>query len=235
MKVVDLTDDLSWGPISRTEFFFREAWLNSNLPLDGGGWDWIGTGAQDFQQKLDSSKEHLVWVAPQNARELSGLHWYLDRFGGQNATFVVVDHGFPGTWAGQPPKGVGELGIEQFQFLLANAEREAWDEGRFPQARWAQLCDDSTNLRIVRKGMATSVDEDHFDQAVLAQCGDKWRKLFHVLVDVMISLWEDRHYVGDSVIMWRLRELASRGEVVASREIRVDDHNPDDPILIRLG
>lgn len=234
-KVVDITDDLSWGPISHTDFFAeRFGSITTCLLIDSGGWDWIGTGAQEFQRKLENSKEHLVWVAPQNAKELCGLHWYLDRFGGENSAFIVVDHGIPGTWAGQPPHGIGELGIEQFQFLLGNAERAVWDKHRFPKERWAQLCDDATNLRIVNGGMATSVPNDYFDHIILAQCTGKWRKLGRVVVDVMIFLWQENHYIGDDCISWRLRELASLGKIVASQEIRQHAYNPKDPILIRL-
>lgn len=240
-KVIDITDDLSWGPISRGDFSAREAWLNLNLPFgsnspfDGSGWDWIAGGAQDFQNNLECSDEHLVWVAPQNASELCGLHWYLDRFAGHEASFIVVDHGFPGTWRGQAPKGIGELGPDQFQFLLENADPKAWDELRFPQARWKQLCDDSTNLRIVQQSIATSVSEDHFDDVILRQCSDKWQRLYRVVGDGMIALWETHHCIGDSFIVWRLRELESHGKIVANRSITVRGVNPDDPVLVRLN
>jgi Protein of unknown function/Domain of unknown function (DUF1835) len=240
-KVVDLTDDLSWGPITRGDFVAREAWLNLNLPcdtqppLDHNYWDWIETGAQSFQKKLKSSDEHLVWVAPQNAQELCGLLWYLDRWSGHNATFILVEHGLPGAWQGEVPKGIGELGPEQFQFLLGNADRNSWDIQRFPQARWAQLCDEASNLRIVNQGMATSVREDYFDDIFLGQCSDKWQKLYRVVAGGMIALWEAQHHVGDSFILWRLRELESQGKVIASRSIKMDYSGVDDPILVRLN
>jgi hypothetical protein len=240
-KVLDITDDLSWGPIVRGDFVEREAWLNLNLPwepnspVDGVCWDWIATGAQDFQKKLESSDEHLVWVAPQNAGELCGLHWYLDRFAGHKASFIVVDHGFPGTWQGQAPRGIGELGPEQFEFLLENADRKAWDVQRFPRCRWAQLCNGATNLRIVNKGVAASVPDDFFDDAILAQFSTEWRRLHRVIADAMIAMWESHHSIDDSFIMWRLRELGSSGRVVANRAITVNCFKPDDPVLVRLS
>lgn len=240
-KVVDLTDDLSWGLIVRGDFAEREAWLNLNLPwepnspFDVGGWDWIATGAQDFQKKLERSEEHLVWVAPQNAGELCGLHWYLDRFGGGKASFIVVDHGFPGTWQGQAPKGIGELGPEEFQFLLESADREGWDEQRFPRVRWTQLCDEATNLRIVHEGAATTVADNYFDDIILRQCSEKWQKLHRIVGNGMIAMWEAHHFIGDSFVMWRLRELKSRGKIIANRPITVDYFKPEDPLLVRLS
>lgn len=240
-KVVDITDNLSWGPIGRGDFVEREEWFDLNLPWDpnspfgGGSWDWIASGAQDFQNKLERSREHLLWVAPQNAGELCGLHWYLDRFGGSRASFIVVEHGLPGTWQGQAPKGIGELGPEQFQFLLENADREAWDEQRFPRVRWSQLCDNATNLRVVDQGTAKTVADDYFDDIILRRCSEKWIKLHLVVVDVMIALWGDHHYVGDSFIKWRLRELKFCGKVVTNRPITEDYSNLEDPVLVRLG
>ena len=240
-KVVDLNDELSWGPIHRKDFRERETWLKLNLPwdpnseIDVGGWDWIASGAEDFQSKVASSEEHLVWVAPQNADELCGLHWYLDRFGGRRASFIIADHGLPGTWRGDSPKGISELGPEQFQFLLKNAVRHPWDEHRFPQSRWSQLCDDSTNLRLVRNGEITSATDDFFDSTLLAQCSKNWRKLHRVVADTMIALWELEHYNASDLIMWRLRVLASQRVIVTSREITAHYHSLDDPNLIRLA
>ncbi len=239
-KVVDLSDDLSWGLIRGGDFVERENWLNLNLPwdtnppFDGDGWDWISAGAKDFQKKLDSSDEHLVWVAPQDARELCGLHWYLDSFGGDGASFIIVDHGFPGTYQRQAPHGIGELGPEQFHFLLQHAEREMWDEQRFPRRRWAQLRDEATNLRIVDQGVATSVPDDYFDEVLLAQCSTEWRKLHRVMVDAMIAQWDMHHYVGDVVWLWRLRELVSQRKLIANREIVYGAEASNDPIFVRL-
>ncbi len=240
-KVVDLADDLSWGPLAGGNPVERESWLNlvlpweTNLPFAGRGWDGIDTAASELETKLESSDEHLVWVAPQNARELCGLHWYLDRFGGDKASFIVVEHGFPGTWQGQAPRGIGELGTEQFRFLLENADREAWDEQRFPRCRWAQLCNEATNLRIANKGSAKSVPDDFFDDALLAHCSTDWRRLHRVVGDAMVAQWHASHNVGDTIWLWRLRELASQGKIIASREIVYGAQLSSGPIFVRLG
>jgi Protein of unknown function/Domain of unknown function (DUF1835) len=240
-KVVDLTDHLSWGPIGGGNFVERENWLNANLPWDtnsqsaGEGWDWIATGAKDFLRKLESTDEHLVWVAPQNADELCGLHWYLDRFGGGKASFIVVDHALPGTWQGQAPKGIGELGPEQFKFLLENADRESWDEKRFPRYHWAHLCTEAANVRIVNGNLAKNVPDEYFDEVILVHCSTKWKKLHRVVADTMISQWDMHHYGGYDCLLWRLRELAKQRKIITNREILFGAEAANDPVLIRLG
>ena len=240
-KVVDLSDDLSWGPIGGRNFVEREDWLNANLPWDTGsqfaeeGWHWIATGAEEFLRKLESADEHLVWVAPQNADELCGLYWYLDRFGGGKASFIVADHGLPGTWLGHAPKGIGELAPEQFKFLLENADREAWDEKRFPRDHWAQLCNQAAKLRIVSGSLVKSVPDDYFDKVLLDHCSTKWRKLHRVVVDAMIAQWDMHHYGGCDCLLWRLRELSKQRKIILNREILMDPGLSSDPVLVRLG
>lgn len=239
-RVVDLSDQLSLGPISGANFVEREAWLNANLPWDeqlphNTCWNWIASGAQEFLEKLERSDEHLVWLAPQNADELCGLHWYLDKIGSVKARFVLVDHAIESFGNGQPPNGIGELGPAQFHSIMENANYELWDEQRFPASRWAQLCQASTNLRIVDQGKATSVADNYFDHVLLEQCSREWRKANRVVADAMIAQWDARHYMGDLVWLWRLRELASHGKLLANREIVHGAFASHDPVLVRLA
>jgi len=240
-RVVDITDNLSWGPIGRGDFCERETWLDLNLPMDanfpagGSNWDWIASGAKDFLNKLERSDEHLIWLAPRNADDLCGLHWYLDRFGGERASFVLVDHGLPGTSEGQAPRSIGELGPEQFRYLLDNASRTSWDEERFPRDRWVHLCNDATNLRIVHQGTAVSVMDDHFDEIILQQCSENWRRLYRVVGEGMIAIWETAHRTGDCFVMWRLRELHKQGKITSNRPITLYADRTEDPVLVHLA
>ncbi|MBX7536148.1 DUF1835 domain-containing protein [Qipengyuania sp. GH1] len=232
-KVVALPDNLDWGPIVREDFAAREAWFNENLPWERGGWDWIAAGIATFQRELEKSDRHLVWVAPQNAAELCGLQFYLDRFGGERAEFVLVDHGFPGTWEEKPPKALSELDVTAFEFLLANAGREPWDPVRFPRNRWRELCDASKNLRIVGDGGAKSVEAEFFDAKLLAQCAAEWKKSERILADAMIAIWQQEHFVEVDLPFWRLRELALQGKVEVSRKMCFDTRYGPDPLLVR--
>ncbi|MCX7285415.1 MAG: DUF3658 domain-containing protein [Novosphingobium sp.] len=233
VKVVDITDNLAWGPIARSDFGNRESWLDQNLPLDGK-WDWIASGAKAFLTKLERSNEHVVWLAPHNATDLCGLHWYLDQFGGDRASFILVEHGFPGTWEDQAPQSIGVLGPQQFQYLLEKAPRTAWDEVRFPQERWLQLCDEDTNLRIIQQGIAVSVKDDHFDHLILQQCYANWQKLYKVIGEGMIAIWESQHSTESCFVTWRLRDLQKQGKIISNRPIVLHSDRPSDPILIRL-
>ena len=234
-KVVDLSDNLDWGPIIGEDFEARENWFNDKLPWKDGSWDRIANGAATFLRKLEDSDQHIVWVAPQNSAELCGLHLYLDHFGGERAEFILVNHGFPETWEEKPPKGLGELDVPQFKYLLAHENRQTWDAKRFPRDCWAKLCDSGTNLRIVQNGTATSVADDFFDVILLSQCDQQWRKFHRVMADAMISLWKQKHYVDDAFLTWRFLEMASQQKVEISREIYIDERfGAEAPLVRRL-
>lgn len=238
--MVDITDDLSWGPITTEDFGERQTWLNQNLPFHASptsvdeSWDWIASGAKEFLTKLEQSDEHLVWVAPQNTEELCGLHWYLHHFGVERASFIMVEHCFPGTWQGQAPRGIGELGVEQYQYLLKNANSGSLDTKRFARSRWVELCNDRTNLRLLENGTLFSAQDDFFDEIILEKCSTQWRKAHRVSADATIALWNAGHFIADSFTTWRLRELALAEKITCTGPIAFCP-NLDEPVLVRLA
>lgn len=108
-RVVDLSDDLDWGPVAFDDFEAREAWFNRNIPWKDGSWDWIADAPHNFQYKVERDPERLIWIAPRSASEQCGLHWYLDHFGGHDGSMIVADYPLPGAWRGKPPFTLGEL------------------------------------------------------------------------------------------------------------------------------
>ncbi|MBK7162703.1 MAG: hypothetical protein IPH79_09495 [Sphingomonadales bacterium] len=104
------------GPCN--SFDDRQAWLDSNIPLQEMGWDWIANGAREFEAKVRSDPDRLIWIAPQSASELSALYWYLDLIGGDGARMIVVDYPLQDAWCGMPrrPAGIApDLLIERTQ------------------------------------------------------------------------------------------------------------------------
>jgi hypothetical protein len=234
-RVVDLTDNLDWGPIVTNSFDERRTWLDKNIPLQGMAWDWIGDSAREFEVKIRSDPDRLIWIAPQSASELCGLHWYLDLIGGDGATMIVVDYPLQDAWRGSPPRGLGELNADRFLGLLNDAERQPWNPVRFPEGRWKELRAEASLLRIVNGGPIKSVREDYFDEQLLAKCSNKWQKCYRVIGDTMVSLWEQNHHHDDLFLCWRLRVLAEQKQIVSNREIVGHAFSRSDPLLIRLG
>ena len=230
-RVVDLTEWLDWGPIALNDFEEREAWLDHHIPWGDGRWDWIASGPQKFQSKIEKDPDRLIWIAPRSASEQCGLYWYLDRFGGDGASMIVADYPLPGAWRGQSPFALGELRDEEIGALLDQANRELWNPSRFPQSRWRNLCEEASLLRIVEQGTIKSAPAELFDSHLLARCPQTWQKLYRVVGETMVSLWDEGHRVDSTFLTWRLRVLAGQGKIVTTGEI-IAFPQPDE-ILIR--
>jgi len=230
--VVDLTEDLSWGPITPADFADRAVWFDLNLPWADGRWDWVEEAETLFSSRLAQDSEHLLWVAPHNARELSGLHWYLDRVSDLNVSMIMVGRR---ALVGEPARkiqGLGELHPKHFGHLLRHSPREHYDPKGFPATRWSELARDATSLRVAQDAQLINVKEDYFDEAILAEITTTWRKGYRVMAGAMIGLWEEGHDTSDAFWLWRLRELSMRGVIETNREV-LYEHALHDPLMVR--
>jgi Protein of unknown function/Domain of unknown function (DUF1835) len=234
-RVVDLTDNLDWGPIATNSFDDRQAWLDSNIPLQESGWDWIANSARKFEEKIRSDPDRLIWIAPQSASELCAFYWYLDLIGGTGARMIVVDYPLLDAWRGMPPQGLGQLHADRFSDLLNSAERQPWNPIRFPANRWKVLRTEASLLRTVNGDLLNSVREDYFDEQLLANCSDKWQKCYRIVGETMVSMWEQNHHADDMFLSWRLRVLAEQKRIESNREIVGHAMSRTDPLLIRLA
>src|SRR5688500_13333915 len=105
-RVVDLTDELSWGPIATDGFQDRQAWLDRHAPLGFGLWDWIPESVERFRKAVATDHDRLIWIAPHSADEQAGLYWFLHNFDASDAQMIIAD--YPVRTDG-PPRSIGEL------------------------------------------------------------------------------------------------------------------------------
>lgn len=213
-RVVDLTDNLSWGPIAIDGFENRQAWLDINAPFDLGPWGWIAESAVKFLESAAADTDRLIWIAPRSANEQAGFYWYLDHFDAHETQMVIADYPVCDAWRDEPPFSLGELNEDRMAGLFDESPRVAWDSSRFPRDRWQTLVADNALLRIVQNGKLQSAPEDFFDHFLLAQCSQEWTKPHRVVGHTMGSLWDAGHSPGSDFLSWRLRELIQLGKVL---------------------
>ena len=236
-RVVDLTEWLDWGPIVRGTSGSRGNWLNNSVPgdVEGKDWDWrwVDECLVEFRRRLAADSDRLIWIAPRSASELSGLHWYLDQFGGTGTQFVIADFPLQGAWRGEPPFTLGELGFDQMAELLDQCPRSAWEPSRFPADRWRTLVDENALLRLVQDGELRSAPEDHFDPLLLRQCSANWVMSRRVIGDTMVGSWDCGHTPNDVFLFWRLRELIRAGRIESSAGLPVYPFTSEPAVLVR--
>ena len=106
-KVVDLSEELDFGPISPDNFAEREEWFNRYVPTDFGKHDWISDSVRRFEERVFQDSDRLIWIAPASAAEQAGLFWYLARFSGSGIRMVIADYPLEENWQGKAPLRVG--------------------------------------------------------------------------------------------------------------------------------
>lgn len=229
--VVDLTHVLSWGPIA-CGFAGRQRWLNEHVPADWGEWDWIGEDDQRIAEAHAIHPQRQLWVTDSSASDLCGLHWYLDRFGGEGTAICLIDQSHIARWRTEPLLSLGTINADQFGWLIDHIEAQPWDAQRFPVERWAELRREDALLRVIEGGKVMSVAADRFDDHLLRHCSGEWRREIRVAVNAMCSLWDDGHNMHHDFLTWRLRTLADSGVIESSGPIILDAR--DEPVMVRL-
>jgi hypothetical protein len=217
-RVFALFDYLSWGPIG-CSLGERIAWYETHSPSEDG-WDWLADCVDEFRNAVAEVRDRVIWVAPRNAQEMSGLFWYLHEFGGSGAHMIVADHPLTGGWAGEPPLSLGELPPELVSQLL-DGPRQPWDSSRFPADKWDSLMAEDTLLRIVQDGQLRSVPPDIFDDAVVRNCPAEWTRWSRVMGNAMADLMNEGHAVDESFIRWRFFELVASGRLQVDGDLSV--------------
>lgn len=212
-QVADISEELDFGPISHGDLADRESWLNQHVPMDFGDHDWLADSEARFRKRIASDPERLIWIAPASATEQAGLYWYLSQFGGKNTSLSVADYPFGGTWNGEPPLRLGELGVEPMGQLYDECPRVPWDRSRFPEDRWSALVAENALVRVVVDGHLRSAPDDYFDDFVLARCPGGWTKFYRVIADVMGDIWDTGQSAGSELLFWRLRALIDNGQI----------------------
>lgn len=209
-RVIELTDDLDLGPISRGDLAGREDWLNRNAPLGfpmAERRDWLSESETRFCDAVEADCDRLIWLAPKSATEQAGFLWFLDRFGSEGAKLIFADFVPRNWWNTEVPTSLGQLGEEHLAELLDEAPRVAWDTARYPADRWQQLIDDNALVRAVQDGVLQSVEDDFFDWCILEKCTTEWKRVPYVMAEAMSGLWDAGHNANIDLLTWRLRKL----------------------------
>lgn len=205
--VAHFTDALDWGPIQTGSFVEREEWFDRFAPMEFGKCDWLDESASNFRKTIAANPERVIWISPRCQQDLSGLHWFLEEFGGEGSEMIVADYPLHGTWRNEPPLRLGELQEGQVAQLLDGCQRKAWDSSKYPEDRWPALMAEEAYLRVVDSGSLKSVEADYFDHFLLARCSADWMKSHRLIGNVMGDIWDAGHSPDSAFLFWRLREL----------------------------
>ena len=186
------------------------AWLDRNSTYEDS-WDWLIETVDEFRAAAAGIEDPIVWVAPRNANELTGLFWYAHHVGIDGVQIKIADFSLAGGWRNEPPLSLGELPVEMLGLVL-DRPAEPWNPRRFPLDTWIELVREAALLRVVLDGQLKSVPADFFDQALLKNASAAWTPFYRIIGQTMADA-SDHHRIDDSFLRWRLSELVRAGEL----------------------
>jgi hypothetical protein len=215
-ELLPCPEDFSCGPIA--SLAARNTWWREIVEEP----EMTSGSLAQFWQWIDAWNGKLVlWFGRGSAWDLCFLHLIVDRLA-DRALFAVDVTGlqYPATrWDGtkticDPTSTVSTVHPGPLQELLGT-ERELDQEERAAlRVHWQVLVHENAPFRIVSETGLVSVQEEHFDQALLDSASTTWRKLARVVGDTLASE-RARFQVGDLMLLVRAVALVEQGRLLA--------------------
>ena len=232
-EIVEIRDDYAVGPLrniySQEGIEERKQWWRTVL-AEGDLEGHVDSGEVDDQKrveeikgKLNSNQEEKVWiwVAP-NKHDVSGYYWLMTQlkdFVGRiyvlslNNLPFINDKGnifYPVNLCEIPPR----------EFLKAKklARPITLSEFEIDPDEWMKICNENKIIRILEGAKKLSQhDEDFYDKYLLEFITADWQKANKVIQQF---LNKSKYTTGDMFLLWRLKELISKGVIDAQGEVK---------------
>ena len=216
-RVVGFSDDLSLGPIDRTEPRAREAWIVDELGYD---FEEVCRGADHFWTEATSRDvSPVAWVCRNHPLEYSGYLEFVWRmaetpFRVIDATDVVMPN-----WRAHDSK-VWSLGVltptQIIEARLFESQRglPAQEKARHLDL-WRRLRAENAPLRVIDANGLVSAPITHFDEAILTCVAPEWRKGARIVGEAMGELLEGlfMQCPGDMLLWSRVLALGEMGRI----------------------
>lgn len=217
IKVINLRDNLSQGPISNNiDYEMRHEWI-STLSNDEERDEleyFIKEGYDNFYNDLNQIKEDdriCIWFG-NNSYEQCGLMYFLTKLNRYENVYLINVSNVTlneGEFNEYYPRGVGEIMPEKLNIIF-NKEQQPLTQENFSTLTqyWSSLVKENSPLRVFNNGNVISVAENYYDANILKTTmklsKDGYRKCARIIGEIL-AYSED--CVTDDYIFWRIKEL----------------------------
>ncbi len=227
-RIIVLRDDLSIGPIDRTDGESRTRGLREQFGDDVTAP--IALIDTFWSEVASPDNRIVVWVNRRDARDHAGFLELLRRRGDAPLDVVdITDIEFASDDGADPPAALrlGELAparvIERNLLGLA-APLSATAAASYAQ-HWARLRHENAPLRIVENGTLVSAPISHFDTSLVSAVTTEWQPTGEVLGLFHWTAREDGIFPPDvSFVLSRLAALVGAGQLEGAGDLaRLED------------
>lgn len=230
-EVIQIKDDFAVGPLQGIDteegWQARLDWCRRLLQGSPYGDSLVGsfddrvTVAQ-LKTKLDENPEEELWIwMGQNQHDVTGYYWLMPQFRDyQGRVMVLYLNNLPFiNEKGQIfyPSWLHEIQPKEFTKAKKLARPITLSEFEIDPDEWRKIVEENAVVRILEGGKKiVGKDETFYDNEILKNLTPEWQKATRVLTNTLHRM---KIKTGDVFIMWRMKDLISRGRIEVMGDI----------------
>jgi hypothetical protein len=175
-----------------------------------------------LKTKLDENPEEELWIwMGQNQHDVTGYYWLMPQFRDyQGRVMVLYLNNLPFiNEKGQIfyPSWLHEIQPKEFTKAKKLARPITLSEFEIDPDEWRKIVEENAVVRILEGGKKIAgKDETFYDNEILKNLTPEWQKATRVLTNTLHRM---KIKTGDVFIMWRMKDLISRGRIEVMGDI----------------
>ena len=229
--IIQIKDDFAVGPLAGIET--EEGWQARlqwwRLVSEGSPYssDLVGSfddreTVKQIKAKLEENPEELLWIwMGQNQHDVTGYYWLMPQFREyQGRVMILYLNNLPFiNEKGQIfyPSWLHEIQPKEFIKAKKLSRPITLSEFEIDPDEWRKIAEENAVVRILEGGKKIAGKEDSFyDSEILKNVTGEWQKATRVLSNTLHRM---KIKTGDIFVMWRMKDLVSRGKIEVTGDI----------------
>ncbi|MBK9936857.1 MAG: DUF1835 domain-containing protein [Chitinophagaceae bacterium] len=229
--IIQIKDDFAVGPLAGIET--EEGWQARlqwwRLVSEGSPYssDLVGSfddreTVKQIKAKLDENPEEQLWIwMGQNQHDVTGYYWLMPQFREyQGRVMILYLNNLPFiNEKGQIfyPSWLHEIQPKEFIKAKKLSRPITLSEFEIDPDEWRKIAEENAVVRILEGGKKIAGKEDSFyDSEILKNVTGEWQKATRVLSNTLHRM---KIITGDIFVMWRMKDLVSRGKIEVTGDI----------------
>jgi hypothetical protein len=232
-SVIQIKDDYAVGPVANiyeTEGYQqrRDWWLQllENSPYKEQS-DLVDDKltVHNLVKALQESEEEQVWIwMGQNQHDVCGYYWLMPQLKEfQGRVMVLYMNNLPFiNEKGQIfyPSWLSEIQPSEFLKAKKLARPITLSEFEVDPDEWTKLTQENAMVRMLEGGKKiASKGNDFYDAEILKNVSGEWQKASRVLQNTLNRM---KIKTGDVFLMWRIKTLIQKGEIITEGDVDKD-------------
>lgn len=210
-QILPCPDRFALGPIDGGSVQDRMDWVRYSLPGVADDRYYLPTPAEMglfWEQFHDAVNKKVIWFSRRVSNEYCCFLECLQRADSDDQLLINDFTSHPPVSHLHPEELIGFYGDWE---PLAQSDREKY------LREWSLLRSENSAFRVLADGRLVSAPIEFFDEQILSNVKDRWRKAARVVGETMALNWHGDYYndVGDLVLLSRLNYLVDQGQVLA--------------------